>query len=402
MRAVLPVLWMTLLMLLVAAARPPGFDSISRPEAAVHPGFARMASTGVPLNPSATPTCDECAIGATRAAALATTISGGLQSAQRPAVRAVMFWREGCPHCHEVIDDVLPAIQGNYGEQLEVLLIEVLTPDDVELLIAAAAAYRVPDGSVGVPFLVIGDRALVGSWAISSELPGLIDRFLAEGGVDYPEIPGLSARLPSQPRPVQADVSLAGPAQAEGFGLAITVLVGMGTGLVYALVRWVRAMRNRSTPASITGWNRWGIVLLAALGMGVAGYLGFVEAFNADPVCGPVGDCLAVQHSPYARMLGVIPVSALGLIGYIAILSIGLWGLGGSVRRQLLAGRMVFYLSIVGVVFSLYLTFLEPFVIGAVCVWCLTSAVSITGVMLLSLPRASRRGRLRPGAAATA
>jgi uncharacterized membrane protein len=150
------------------------------------------------------------------------------------------------------------------------------------------------------------------------------------------------------------------------------------------------------------GWQRWVIVLLAALGLGVSGYLGYVEAFDATPVCGPVGDCLAVQLSPYARTLGVIPMSALGLIGYLAILSFGLWGFTGPAHRQLRAGRIVFHLSLVGVVFSLYLTYLQPFVIGAVCAWCLTSAVSITGVMLLSLPRASRRGRLRPGSAGTA
>jgi uncharacterized membrane protein len=96
------------------------------------------------------------------------------------------------------------------------------------------------------------------------------------------------------------------------------------------------------------------------------------------------------------------PTQAEGFGLAIAILSLGLWGFRGPARRQLHAGRVVFYLSLVGVVFSIYLTYLEPFVIGAVCAWCLTSAVSITGMMLLSLPRASRRGRLRPGSARTA
>ena len=42
-------------------------------------------------------------------------------------------------------------------------------------------------------------------------------------------------------------------------------------------------------------------------------------------------------------------------------------------------------MALFGVLFSLYLTYLEPFVIGAVCAWCLTSAVIITLLMLLSL-----------------
>jgi uncharacterized membrane protein len=38
-----------------------------------------------------------------------------------------------------------------------------------------------------------------------------------------------------------------------------------------------------------------------------------------------------------------------------------------------------------GILFSIYLTFLEPFVIGATCAWCITSAVIMTLLFLLSL-----------------
>ena len=40
-------------------------------------------------------------------------------------------------------------------------------------------------------------------------------------------------------------------------------------------------------------------------------------------------------------------------------------------------------LALFGTLFSIYLTFLEPFVIGATCAWCLTSAVSMTLILLL-------------------
>ena len=42
-------------------------------------------------------------------------------------------------------------------------------------------------------------------------------------------------------------------------------------------------------------------------------------------------------------------------------------------------------MSIVGTLFSIYLTFLEPFVIGATCAWCITSAIIITALMWVSL-----------------
>jgi uncharacterized membrane protein len=45
-------------------------------------------------------------------------------------------------------------------------------------------------------------------------------------------------------------------------------------------------------------------------------------------------------------------------------------------------------LAAIGVMFSIYLTFLEPFVIGATCAWCLASAIIITALFWLSLPPA--------------
>jgi len=65
-----------------------------------------------------------------------------------------------------------------------------------------------------------------------------------------------------------------------------------------------------------------------------------------------------------------------------------LWGHFGSGRLADYAPLAVHAMAILAVAFSLYLTFLELFVIKAVCVWCLTSAVVITLVMLLSMPAA--------------
>jgi uncharacterized membrane protein len=103
-------------------------------------------------------------------------------------------------------------------------------------------------------------------------------------------------------------------------------------------------------------------------------------------VCGPVGDCNAVQQSAYARLFGVLPLGALGLFGYALIL--GTWLIGRYTSKKVknyawlvLSGATAF-----GMIFSIYLTYLEPFVIGATCAWCLTSAVIITALFWLSLP----------------
>jgi uncharacterized membrane protein len=77
------------------------------------------------------------------------------------------------------------------------------------------------------------------------------------------------------------------------------------------------------------------------------------------------------------------------MIGYVAILVAWLWGRFRSDRLADYAPLAVHGMAIFGALFSLYLTFLEPFVIKAVCLWCLTSAVVMTLVMLLSLPPAA-------------
>ena len=53
-------------------------------------------------------------------------------------VRGVMFWKDGCAHCHEVLENVLPPLQEKYGDQLEILLVEVVTMEDVDRLYEVA------------------------------------------------------------------------------------------------------------------------------------------------------------------------------------------------------------------------------------------------------------------------
>lgn len=111
----------------------------------------------------------------------------------KPIVQAVMFWMNGCPHCHLVIDKVLPPLYEKYGSQFDLTLIEVVTTEDVDLLFTVAGHYGIPKENVVVPLLIIADHVLAGSEAIPEELPGLIEQHLAQGGVSLPEIPSLVA-----------------------------------------------------------------------------------------------------------------------------------------------------------------------------------------------------------------
>jgi uncharacterized membrane protein len=177
--------------------------------------------------------------------------------------------------------------------------------------------------------------------------------------------------------------------QSNGFALAMAIMIGMAAALTFVGVTWFRSWRSdfRHAPWQ-PAWLEALMLVLAIVGLAVAGYLTFVETQAVAAVCGPVGDCNAVQTSSYSRLFGLIPVGLIGMVGYVAILVVWLWGRSGSGRLADYAPLAVHGMTIVAVAFSLYLTFLEPFVIKAVCIWCLTSAVVITLVMLLSMPAA--------------
>jgi uncharacterized membrane protein/glutaredoxin len=320
---------------------------------------------------------------------------------EKPIVHAVMFWMDGCPHCHDVIDHVLPPLQQKYGEQFDLQLIEVVTTEDIDRLYEVGAAFGLVKEQVGVPFLIIGDRVLVGSDQIPAELPQLIERHLTGGGVAYPTAPGLpqptapdagcsvatpcaDSAAPSSAGVVSADTAAHIAPVSNGFALAVVIMVGMVGALAYSGFTVIR--RPVDTSASTdTRWRDIAFVTLTLIGLGVAGYLAYVETQAVAAVCGPVGDCNAVQTSEYAYLFGVLPIGVLGVGGYVLILIAWLWGRLRSDRVAEAAPLIVWGLTVFGVVFSLYLTFLEPFVIKAVCIWCLTSAVIMTLLMLLSL-----------------
>ena len=102
---------------------------------------------------------------------------------------------------------------------------------------------------------------------------------------------------------------------------SIVVLIGMlGT------VAYVGLGLKNNQPQKQTQFPNWLIPILSVIGLGVAGYLAYVEFTQVEAVCGPVGNCNTVQQSAYATLFGVIPIGFLGILGYLAILI--LWLLG--------------------------------------------------------------------------
>jgi len=306
--------------------------------------------------------------------------------AQAAVVRAILFTTLDCHSCQIEAGAALTPVREKYGAQFEVRTIDVVTPADVEYLYRVAEGYGVAREDVDLPLLIIGEQILIGE-QMAAELTYLVVSYLEAGGVDWPAIPAPPEAATPGSTPLPPDASIPFrflSARTNGFLLAVLVMIGMVAALVYTGVVMVRGSQGGPVDPPAP-WQRWLIPLLALAGLGVAGYLAYVETRQVAAVCGPVGDCNAVQASPYARLFGVLPIGVLGALGYVALLAAWLWRRYGRGRLAELAPLAVFALALFGVLFSLYLTYLEPFVIRAVCAWCLTSAVIMTALLLLSI-----------------
>jgi uncharacterized membrane protein/thiol-disulfide isomerase/thioredoxin len=357
--------------------------------------------------------------------------------ADTPVVRAVLFYSPSCGHCHKVITEDLPPLIEKYGDQLEIIGINTADAAGSVLYGAAADTFSIPPENRGVPLLVVADVWLMGSADIPARFPLLIEEYLARGGTDWPDIPGLAEAIarteapeptatqpPATPKaaaallaptlvptapptatapdPMTSLGTLSAGGTSGGFrarfdrdpvgnGLAVIVLAGMVAAFVWVVGQRPWRAWGKSTTAP-RPWYDAAVPLLAVVGLAVASYLAYVETQQVRAVCGPVGDCNSVQQSDYALLFCLIPIAVLGVLGYLAILVA--WGV-----RRLTSGRIAGWVGLAlcvlaagGVLFSIYLTFLEPFVIGATCAWCLSSAVIMTSLLLLSTALLSPAG----------
>lgn len=135
--------------------------------------------------------------------------------------------------------------------------------------------------------------------------------------------------------------------------------------------------------------------LLASLdlvGLAIAGYLSAVELQGELPYCGPLKGCEEVARSEFARV-GGIPVAVFGVALSVTLFLLAIaWMRSDGI--ELLAAH--YGLSLLGVVFEIYFTYVEVFVIGAVCVWCAGYGLSLVARFGVALAVWRRRARTSP------
>lgn len=361
------------------------------------------------------------------------------QPAPGTTVKAVLFYSPTCPHCHTVINETLLPLIDQYGDRFQVIGIDITQPGGQTLYEASTERFRIPQELSGVPRLIVGETVLVGSVQIPQELPGIIEAGLGSAGIELPDIPGLAEALaasqqaeqagaatPETPTPAPEATSAvaatpppvatptpevvaitadslppattgASAGLPEGGWLAAFILGGMLLALGFTAVRVysARATLLHSDTGSAATITSPLVLFLALLGLAVSAYLAYVEITQTAAVCGPVGECNAVQSSDYARVFG-IPVAVLGIVNYLAILGLWIVQRRASGKWQRWTAWTLLLVTVFGVLFSIYLTLLELFVIDAVCIWCLSSAVITTSLLLVVVWQLARRPSVDP------
>ena len=125
------------------------------------------------------------------------------------------------------------------------------------------------------------------------------------------------------------------------------------------------------------------VALLALLGLLIAIYLTLYKTGAIAALACSVGSCETVQMSRWATFLG-LPVAAWGIVFYVALLGVALSGLQGSLADSRAVSVALVAVTGWGVLFSAWLTYLELFVIHAICQWCVVSAILVTIAFLIA------------------
>ncbi|HUG47425.1 MAG TPA: vitamin K epoxide reductase family protein [Candidatus Limnocylindria bacterium] len=128
-------------------------------------------------------------------------------------------------------------------------------------------------------------------------------------------------------------------------------------------------------------WTGLLVAGLAAAGLLISLYLTVVKLSGGVPLCGPLVGCDTVNTSVYSEFMGV-PVAIFGALGSAGVLLGALvWWRSGR-RAGLLAAYLI---GLASLPVLAYLTYLEIFVIGAICAWCVAYAVTVVAAWLVKI-----------------
>jgi uncharacterized membrane protein len=126
------------------------------------------------------------------------------------------------------------------------------------------------------------------------------------------------------------------------------------------------------------------VATLALAGIFVALYLLLYKMGVIGNLSCSIGSCETVNLSRWSVFIGA-PVAAWGVAFYIVLFALAVASLEGRYADSLGMSKLLALVSGGGMVFSAWLTYLELFVIHAICQWCVISAIIVTSVFVVAV-----------------
>lgn len=313
----------------------------------------------------------------------------------------ILFFKPNCLECRELFENAIPKAFADKKGKGGILAVNNASSSGSSLYLAYLLERNLSP-ALSPPILITKDGEWSGFEAISDQLTSSLSS-LSPISDDKKQLKALLKTAKRSPQHIErhaavwidqdiravtnspTEIALANfNKDRAGNGIAVAVLLGMVVSLLGIIFHFLKGSISDEMKLS------WLYPLLCCLAFGIASYLFSFGLLESELSCGPVGECNTVQQSAYSRIWGLIPISLLGMLSYLA--GVGLWGLSrwGSFGVRNTAVLLAWGNSVLGVIFFIYLTFLEPFVIGATCLWCITSAVLTTIAALIATRPAKR------------
>ena len=126
------------------------------------------------------------------------------------------------------------------------------------------------------------------------------------------------------------------------------------------------------------------VAALALAGIFISLYLTLYKLGIIGELSCSIGSCETVNTSRWSRFLG-LPVAAWGLLFYLDVFAVATLSTFPRFEDERAFSIVLVAESVVGVLFSAWLTYLELGVIHAICIWCVTSAVIVTVILITSV-----------------
>jgi uncharacterized membrane protein len=137
---------------------------------------------------------------------------------------------------------------------------------------------------------------------------------------------------------------------------------------------------------------RMSAAVLSLAGLFISVYLYLYKIGKIGSLACGTGDCETVQWSRWSEFAG-LDVALIGAVGYAGLLALSLAALQPALAGRRWPAILLATLAGIGVLFTVYLTYLELFVIHAVCRWCVASGFIILAIFIAALLELRRPAR---------